>query len=270
MLKYFSNFCSENYAMHWPIVCSLWVQFLANIPFLEWMLYLTCLFTFSLSDVRFTWQSRLEQYLLNLNPIQFNTFVFVIRASLQKMHTLFNVKMSILCGMFKTWKRPIGNSNHEILIKSLDVIYFDFKNIYTFVWYYLRDWSNWIIHEFLICFIACVDDWTDSASLWRKFLNFIGISISSRSNAFFLFLVMSIAWFEIILLSNLHRFMHPFESQCSSFVNNRWDMIFISYQSPTWFNSRSRRMYLHDWRNMVSPETFSRLSVRNAIIIYSF
>jgi hypothetical protein len=83
---------------------------------------------------------------------------------------------------------------------------------------------------------------------------------------FVLSFVQSIAWFEVILLYNLHRSMNPFESQCLSFLTNCWDMIF-QFMSITnliqfsKFAKASTRLVKYDLvRNSLSSFRFEKPS----------
>jgi hypothetical protein len=135
-------------------VCNASIDYLISLSSVFWQIFNSwneCYAwrVFSLFSFNCSFHMAIEAWTMPFRIwIQLNPFVFVIRISFQRNTYIIQYKISIPCGTFMTRKRSIINQNHEILIESLGPIYFDFKNIYAFVWYYLEDWPNWIFHEF--------------------------------------------------------------------------------------------------------------------------
>jgi hypothetical protein len=83
--------------------------------------------------------------------------------------------------------------------------------------------------------------------------------LSDRTH-FFLPFVHSIVWLEVILLSYLHHSMHPFESQCLSFLNIYWDVIFHFFHFSFCVN-------LDQFVSIINPIQFSNSAKASAQLV---
>jgi hypothetical protein len=166
MLGHFPSFCSGKSTMYESIAHFLWVRPLDKHSILA----MNAVFGESFHFFSFpcSFHIAIEVWTI-LFEFEFNSVHLYLsfELCLREMYTLFGVKKySFPAGFSKAvGKGSNFNPSHEILIESLSVIYFDFKNNCIFIWYSLGDWLNRMFHEFVICWIAYIDDWADFASL---------------------------------------------------------------------------------------------------------